>query len=121
MKSSPASIPDFRARTTASARCRRQRKVASIPSALPEQRDGLRGEPLAAAGEAETVGRRRADVDPFRLDAERAGEPIAHLTSPRGDPGLLPDQDAIGVDELVAGSLHLSVGPREEPERLDSL
>ena len=36
-----------------------------------KQRDGLRGEALAATGEAEPVGRRRANRDAVRVDLER--------------------------------------------------
>ena len=38
-----------------------------------------------------------------------------------GDPRLLADQDAVGVDELPAGLAHLPVGLREQLQRVDAL
>ena len=66
-----------------------------------KQRDGLRGEPLAAPSETEAVRGRGADGDAGGVvEAERAGELRAHLVAERREPGLLADEDAVGVDEL---------------------
>ena len=49
---------------------------SAIHSCTPlEERDRLRRQPLATTGETELVGRRRTDVDPLTIDAERACEP----------------------------------------------
>ena len=70
------------------------------------------GEPLAAAGEAQTVGCRGAHVD-LAL-ADRPGEAPPHLLAVRRDPRLLADEHAIGVDEPPPGLLHLPIGLRQQ-------
>jgi len=83
-----------------------------------EQGDGLRGEPLAAAGETEPVRRRRPHVDQGVRDSECVGETLAHHLPMRRDPRLLADHDAVGVDELEAGVPHLPVRRGEQDERV---
>src|SRR5579862_9945177 len=87
-------------------------------SAAPEQRDGVRGQALAATRVAEPVGRRRPDVD--LAGADRLLEAAAHRLAVRGDPRLLADEHAVGVDELEARSRHLRIGLREQLERRDA-
>ena len=70
-----------RARRARHARERRRRRCR--PSAQLEQSHGLRGEALAAAGEAEPVGRRRADVDLALADGLAPGGGASRRGAPR--------------------------------------
>src|SRR5918993_5094450 len=83
-----------------------------------QEGDGLRCEALAAAGESQPVGRRRADVDAVRLEAEGAGEDAPHLLTKPGDSRLLADEHAVGVDEGEACLAHLRVRAAEQVERV---
>src|SRR5690348_7740446 len=78
----------------------------------------MRGDSFAATGEAEPVGRRRAYVDEARVDPERTREPTPHLLAVRCDPRVLPDDDAVGVDDLVAGFEDLPVRLGKQIERV---
>ena len=60
-----------------------------------EQRDRVRGQPFAAAGEAQPVGRRRPHRDTQLVGVERSREPLAHQPAVRRQPRFLPDQDAV--------------------------
>ena len=82
-----------------------------------EQRDRLRRETLAAAGEAEGVGRRRVDGDaPASTPiASASRSPISSRTAPTR--GSSPDEDAVRVHELPPGVAHLPVGLPEQVER----
>ena len=86
-----------------------------------QQGDRLCCQPFAAACEAEQVGRRRADVDALRLDAERAREAVSHLFPVAGDPWLLADQDAVRVHQHIAGVAHLRVRVSEQVERVGAV
>src|SRR4029453_7102192 len=61
-----------------------------------QKRDRLGGEPLAAAGEAEPVGRGRPHGHAVDLDPHRAREPPPHRNAYVGDPRPLADQDTVG-------------------------
>jgi len=82
-----------------------------------DEGDGLSGESLAAAGKAELVGRRRADVDPLCVCSDRFRQALAHLLPKRRDPWLLADQDAVCVDELPPGLVYLRGGAPQQIER----
>ena len=94
--------------------------AANLPTRLlltPEQGNRLGDKAFATAGEAEAVGRRRPHAHSSGLDPERAAQALTHLRAYRADPGLLTDEHAIGVDELVAGVPDLAVRLPEEIER----
>jgi hypothetical protein len=74
-------------------------------------------EALSSPEEPEPVGCRRPNRHAARLDAERAGEALAHLVAHVADPRLLADQDAIGVDEVPTRLTHLAVGLPQQVQR----
>src|SRR5207244_176234 len=69
------------------------------------------------AGEAETVGRRRAHRHPAVVHLERTGEAGAHLAADGVDARLLCDEHAVGVHELPTGFANLPVRRPKEIER----
>src|SRR5262245_49560972 len=79
--------------------------------------DRLSRQPLAAAREAEPVGRRRPDSDAVDVDSHRSGQPTAHRDPHLGDPRALADQDAVRVHELEAAHPDDLVAPLEQPDR----
>src|SRR5262245_30408175 len=58
---------------------------------------GERGDSLAAPDEADALVRGRLDRDGVGLEAERAGDPGAHLRHARPDPGPLGDDREVDV------------------------
>jgi A/G-specific adenine glycosylase len=74
--------------------------LVSLPQL--EQRDGLSGEALAPAGEAEAVRRRRAHGH-GSVPLESRGERSLHLVAERGDARLVADQHDVGVREPPTG------------------
>src|SRR5689334_3941677 len=90
---------------------------SAISGGASQKRDRLRGQALAAAGEAELVGRRRAHRDALDVNAHRTGEAGAHRDADIGDPWPLSDQHAVGVHELEAAHADDLVAPLEQPDR----
>src|SRR5262249_47371178 len=85
-------------------------------TARREQHDGLRGDPLAAAGGAELLGRRRLDAHLARIATEVGGQICAHRVSVRGDPRRLADDGDVGVAERETGIAHqLRAVAQEQP------
>ena len=74
----------------------------------------MRGEPLAATGEAHVIGRRRAHV--HLTAADRLRQPLAHLFAVRRDLRLLADQHAVRVDELPTSRLYLGISAAQQVE-----
>ena len=63
----------------------------------------------ASAGEAEVVGRRRANADTLGLNTESRCEAPTHRNPMRSNAWLLADEDAVGIDERISGRFHLLV------------
>src|SRR5436190_5368018 len=91
-------------------------RAARISGKL-QQRNRDRGETFAAAGEAETVRRRRAHGHEARRDAERVRESLVHLRAHRRDPRLLADEHTVCVRQREPHPRHLGVGAGEKVER----
>ena len=102
-------------------RARRRDPARRVRARGLKQRDRLRGEPLAAAGEFELVRRRRAHRDASQVHLERSGEQAPASACAPADLRLLADQHDVGVHELVATRAHLRVRLAEELERRDAL
>src|SRR5213078_5089908 len=68
----------------------------------PHGRDRLRGDALAAAGEAEALGRRRLDADPRRRDRENGGDAVDHAGAVRRDFRTLADDRDIDGSDIAA-------------------
>src|SRR5262245_25735337 len=91
--------------------------VRATSAGASQKRHRLGGEALAAAGEAEPVGRGRAHGHPVDLEPHRPREPCAHRNPDVRNTRLLADQDAVRIHELEAAHPDDLVAPLEQADR----
>ena len=116
----PASEPSIIGMNAHRVSSRSNETTAGGHARPPQQRHGLAGGALAAAGEAEVVGGRRPHRDPRHLGAERGRERRAHRLAVRGDARRLHDHDRVDVHELPPARRGSAPRPARSRSMLDA-
>jgi hypothetical protein len=71
--------------------------LALSSSGQSHRRDGLGGNPFAATGKAQLLGRRRLDAHPVGIEFENLGNPLDHRNAMRANLGPLADDRDIAM------------------------